>query len=47
MTEVFVNDIRTRNMSCVGKKYGYNCATCLMKSWCDGIPLYPKNGQNK
>ena len=38
MTEVFHNDVEIQNMSCIGKKHGYDCSTCLLKSWCDGIP---------
>ena len=39
MTEVFHNDVEIQNMSCIGKKHGYTCSTCLIRSWCDGIPL--------
>ncbi|MFC1487896.1 hypothetical protein ACFLRN_09460 [Thermoproteota archaeon] len=39
MTEVLVDNSRMRYMSCIGKKHGYTCSTCLMKSWCDGIPV--------
>ncbi len=39
MTEVFIDDGRTRDMSCIEKKRGYTCSTCLMISWCDGIPI--------
>lgn len=39
LTETVVNSVHTLNMSCIGKKYGYECSTCLMKSWCDGVPI--------
>ncbi|MEJ2240865.1 MAG: hypothetical protein P8Y18_01800 [Candidatus Bathyarchaeota archaeon] len=38
MTEVVVDDLHPRDMSCIGKKHGCDCSNCLMRSWCDGIP---------
>jgi hypothetical protein len=39
VTEVLVDGACIRYNSCIGKKHGYTCSTCLMKSWCDGIPI--------